>query len=109
MATVQAELRTIPEETSPCLHRALESLGSAGNATYRRCLNCRGVIVSFSGRLWLLPPSKRREGARDSPGGAEEGRERNTQRREVKAVFPTYAILAGVVLAIRAIVHWALF
>ena len=49
----KAEIR-VEEVTIQCLHPELESLGSGGNATYRRCLECEGVIVTFAGRLWLL-------------------------------------------------------
>ena len=50
----KAEIRVVEEVTIQCLHTELESLGSGGNATYRRCLACEGVIVTFAGRLWLL-------------------------------------------------------
>ncbi len=42
--------------------------------------------------------------------GAEEGRHRSTQTKEVKAMaFPTYVLLAAAALIIQAVGRWALF
>ncbi len=42
--------------------------------------------------------------------GAEEGRHRSTQAKEVKAMaFPTYVLLAAAALIIKVVSRWALF
>ena len=71
MLAIQAEVQVKDTQVKDtCLHTQLESLGSGGNATYRRCLGCDGVLVTFAGRMWLIP----------APRGGRKGRERSERR-----------------------------
>ncbi len=46
---------TVP--SGACDHAAVELLGSADNASYRRCRDCGTTIVTYGGRLWALRPA----------------------------------------------------
>ena len=69
----QGQAQAVEEATAQCLHLELETLGSGSNATYRRCLGCDGVIVTYGGRLWLLSSDSGR------PKPREETRARQTK------------------------------
>ena len=73
MSAIQAEVQMEEAIEDACLHTQLESLGSGGNATYRRCLGCDGVLVTSAGRIWIIPApwegSKSRERS-ERRGGA---------------------------------------
>ena len=69
MSASQVEVQAVEEVSSQCLHLELEILGSGSNATYRRCLGCDGVIVTYGGRLWLLSSASGRTKPREETRG----------------------------------------
>jgi len=57
-------------DRSTCPHSLREPLGSAGNASYFRCIDCGTVLIAQDTRMWILraPSSDDREAARELLG-----------------------------------------